>query len=122
MKAHIDSLISSLTESRDALADIEDLNARKAAAQAELDATTKTLARTKAELESQQAGLNEAQIQNRKNYDRQIFEKNKQLEDVTRRLGIVTTQLETKAAELNSAEERHRQIEDSINALRSRLG
>lgn len=122
MQATINDLIAKLTELRDANLDLESVQTQHTKTATELEMMQSSLDLAKQDLASAQSGLSAVQIKNLKQYNADIFNRNKELESLTAATRDAKARLDTLNVETESSIAKHKQIEDSINALRSKLG
>ena len=118
IKAAIEHLTAA-DEILDELGPLKDAHTKAAKELAEVE---QSLADTKDELANAKAGLSAAHIKILRDYEESVFNYSQQVKDLENKIAQRKTELETLIVEVNSAAQQHKQIEDSINALRQRIG
>jgi phage shock protein A len=122
MQQMIDDLIKHLSEFKEYAVSLDDIEKQHTFAKNELASTSSLLDSTKAELSMAKSGLSVAQLSNLKEHEQAIFNLRKEHEGLTVQVDAAKEKLATATTEADSAAQRHKDIEASIQSLRSRLG
>jgi predicted nucleic acid-binding Zn-ribbon protein len=111
-------LAPSLAASLDELGPVADGNAN---AVAELKATNEALAQAKEALATTKAELAKVEAKNKRDYDQAIFDRRKELEAMTAAIDKAKGEHADLTAQINHAQRRQQEIENSIVSLRKRV-
>lgn len=118
----IDDTISHLTGVKELLTQLGPLTEAHAKATAQAEDAKSQLDSIQAELSDAKSGLTRAQLKNVRDYEESIFTKSQQAKALDEKIATAQSKLDTLNVHVTGAETRHKQIEDSINSLRAKLG
>jgi phage shock protein A len=114
--------INTLTAAEEFLNELGPLEDAHDKAAAELTLVESSLAETKKELADAKAGLALVHIKNLRDYEETVFNKAQQSKDLDGKIAEQQSQLDTLRVEVAASAAQHKQIEDSINSLRKKIG
>jgi chromosome segregation ATPase len=128
MKEMIDTVLANLTEFqrqltnlRDHVVTIGDVEAAHKTAEANLKSVQSALGNAKADLAQAKAGLSAAQLNNIRVHDEAIFARTKELEDLADRTAAARAEFDTVGVELNTARRHKQDIDDEIASTRKKF-
>ena len=114
-------IIADLQVLAQALGDVSDLREASARAKADLDSINQTRTQAEAQLRNTQAGLSNAQIENQRRFEQDVFVKQGELKGLTERIQALRTQAKELADEVTQKEMRCRAATISMDEMRRKL-
>jgi chromosome segregation ATPase len=119
--ANLSEFQKQLTDLRDAVVAIGDVDAARKTAEANLNSVQSALGNAKADLAQTKAGLSAAQLANIRVHDEAIFARTKELEDLAERTAVARAEYDEVGVELNSARRQKQEIDDEISLARKKF-
>lgn len=114
-------LVTALNDLAGKLTALDDVDDKLAKNKFDLQASQVSLDSVKKELSDTQTGLSEAQKKNSVAYDESIREKYKELEEVKKLTLDAKQKLDSAIIDLKATQDRHNQVEASLNNLRQKF-
>ena len=120
-KDQVLKIIADLQVLAQALGDVSDLREAASRAKADLDSINQTRTQAEAQLRNTQAGLSNAQIENQRRFEQDVFVKQGELKGLTERIQALRTQAKELADEVTEKEMRCRAATISMDEMRRKL-
>jgi|SRR5215475_3232316 len=121
LKQTIESAVTLLQELLPVIDELSNLKAAQEEAKAKLTAVKDDISKAEAELRNKVAGLTAAQIQNLKDLENNVQAKRQELTTLTGQTEQATTQRDVVYAAVRDLQEKHDQLQASLENLKKRF-
>jgi predicted nucleic acid-binding Zn-ribbon protein len=117
----VDRIIADLSSLSQSLGELSDLKEAVSRAKADLDSMNVMREQAESQMREAQAGLTRAQIQNQKQFENDMFNKQGQLKSLTERVAALEERAKELSDEVGSKGAQLGSIENSLNDARRKL-